>query len=60
MQVNLIKYIKDENNNPTFGILLYKDKKKVIAELVLKDINKPIGVCGFNNYLGSAKFSKLT
>ena len=38
------KYIKDENDNPTFGILLCKDKKKVTAELALKDINKLIGV----------------
>lgn len=38
------KYIKDENDNPTFGILLCKDKKKVTAQLALKDINKPIGV----------------
>ena len=38
------KYIKSENDNPTFGILLCKDKKKVTAELALKDINKPIGV----------------
>lgn len=38
------KYIKDKNDNPTFGILLCKDKKKVTAELALKDINKPIGV----------------
>lgn len=38
------KYIKDETDNPTFGILLCKDKKKVTAELALKDINKPIGV----------------
>ena len=38
------KYIKDESDNPTFGILLCKDKKKVTAELALKDINKPIGV----------------
>lgn len=38
------KYIKDENDNPIFGILLCKDKKKVTAELALKDINKPIGV----------------
>lgn len=38
------KYIKDENDNPTFRILLCKDKKKVTAELALKDINKPIGV----------------
>ena len=38
------KYIKDENDNPTFGILLCKDKKRVTAELALKDISKPIGV----------------
>lgn len=38
------KYIKDENDNPTFGILLCKDKKKITAELALKDIDKPIGV----------------
>ena len=38
------KYVKNENDNPTFGILLCKDEKKVTAELALKDINKPIGV----------------
>lgn len=38
------KYIKNEDDNPTFGILLCKDKKKVTAELSLRDINKPIGV----------------
>ncbi len=38
------KYIKDEKDNSTFGILLCEDKKRVTAELALKDINKPIGV----------------
>lgn len=38
------KYIKTENDNSTFGILLCKDKKKITAELALKDINKPVGV----------------
>ena len=38
------EYIKSETDNPTFGILLCKDKKDVTAELTLKDINKPIGV----------------
>lgn len=38
------KYVKDENDNPTFGILLCKEKDKITAELALKDINKPIGV----------------
>lgn len=38
------KYVKNEHDNPTFGILLCKNKKRVTAELSLKDINKPIGV----------------
>ena len=38
------KYVKNESDNPTFGILLCKDKKKITAELALKDINKPVGV----------------
>jgi len=38
------KYIKSENDNPTFGILLCKNKKRIVAELSLKDINKPIGI----------------
>ena len=38
------KYIKCDEDNPTFGILLCRDKKKVTAELALKDISKPIGV----------------
>ena len=38
------KYVKDKSDNPTFGILLCKNKKKVTAELALKDVNKPIGV----------------
>ena len=38
------EYIKDEDDNPTFGILLCKEKDKITAELALKDINKPIGV----------------
>ena len=38
------KYLKTKLDKPTFGILLCKDKKKVTAELALKDVNKPIGV----------------
>lgn len=38
------EFVKDELDNPTFGILLCKNKKKITAELALKDINKPIGV----------------
>lgn len=38
------EYVKDKNDNPTFGILLCREKNKITAELALKDINKPIGV----------------
>ena len=38
------KYVKKDSDNPTFGILLCKNKKKVTVDLALKDINKPIGV----------------
>ena len=36
--------IKDENDNPSIGLLLCKTKDKFTAEYALKDINKPIGV----------------
>ena len=38
------KFVKSEEDNPTFGILLCKSNKKITAELSLKDVNKPIGV----------------
>ena len=53
------KYIKDKNDNPTFGILLCKDKKKVTAELALKDINKPIGVSEYKMKLNGKKKEKI-
>ncbi len=31
------EYVKDENDNPTFGILLCKEKDKITAELSLKE-----------------------
>ena len=36
--------LKTENDNPSIGILLCKEKNKVKAEYSLKDINKPIGI----------------
>lgn len=36
--------IKDEKDNPSIGLILCKDKNKVIAEYSLKDMTKPIGV----------------
>ena len=34
--------VKDENDNPSIGLLLCKTKDKFAAEYALKDINKPI------------------
>jgi predicted nuclease of restriction endonuclease-like (RecB) superfamily len=36
--------LKHETDNPSIGILLCKERNKLIAEYALKDINKPIGV----------------
>jgi predicted nuclease of restriction endonuclease-like (RecB) superfamily len=36
--------VKHELDNPTIGILLCKERNKLIAEYAIKDINKPIGV----------------
>jgi Uncharacterized conserved protein len=36
--------LKHDNDNPSIGILLCKERDKLIAEYALKDINKPIGV----------------
>ena len=54
------KYLKSENDNPTFGILLCRDKKRVTAELALKDINKPIGVSEYKILSEIPKFLKDT
>ena len=36
--------LKTEEDNPSIGILLCKEKNKVKAEYALKDIKKPIGI----------------
>lgn len=39
--------IKEDNDNPTIGILLCRDKKKIETEFALRDISKPMGVSEF-------------
>lgn len=39
--------LKDENDNPTIGILLCRDKNNIEAEFALRSINKPIGISEF-------------
>ncbi|MBN2895330.1 MAG: DUF1016 family protein [Campylobacterales bacterium] len=36
--------LKDQNDNPTIGILICKSKNNVVVEYALKDVNKPLGV----------------
>lgn len=36
--------LKTEQDNPSIGLILCRDKNKVVAEYALKDMSKPIGV----------------
>lgn len=39
--------LKSNEDNPSIGIILCKDKNKLIAEYTLKDMSKPIGVAEY-------------
>ena len=39
--------LKNSHDNPTIGLLLCKSKDNFTAEYALRDINKPIGVAGY-------------
>lgn len=39
--------LKHKTDNPTLGILICKERNKVIAEYSLRDINKPIGIAEY-------------
>lgn len=39
--------VKEEDDKPTIGILLCKNKNNVVVDFALKDINKPMGVSEF-------------
>ena len=36
--------LKHEDDNPTIGLILCKDKNRLVAEYALKDISKPVGI----------------
>ncbi|NDC83363.1 DUF1016 domain-containing protein [bacterium] len=40
--------LKGDDDNPTIGIMLCRDKNKIEAEFALRDISKPMGVSEFN------------
>ncbi|SHM41305.1 YhcG family protein [Mucilaginibacter sp. OK098] len=39
--------LKHTTDNPTLGILICKERNKVIAEYSLRDINKPMGIAAY-------------
>lgn len=41
------KLLKQEGDRPTMGLLLCQSKNNVVAEYALQDLNKPIGVAGY-------------
>lgn len=40
----LDKQVKGEGDNPSIGLILCKDRNKLVVEYALKDVSKPIGV----------------
>lgn len=36
--------LKHDNDNPSIGLILCKDKNRFVAEYALKDISKPVGI----------------
>lgn len=45
------KTMKHQDDQPSIGLLLCKTKNKVIAEYALQDINKPLGVAGYETQI---------
>jgi predicted nuclease of restriction endonuclease-like (RecB) superfamily len=41
------RLLKKENDNPTIGLILCKSKSKIVVEIALQDIKKPIGVSDY-------------
>ena len=43
----LDRQVRQENENPSIGIILCKEKSRTIVEYALRDANKPIGVATY-------------
>lgn len=43
--------LKRADDKPTIGLLLCKDKNKLVAEYALRDVKKPIGVANWTTKL---------
>ena len=42
--------IKEQNHNPTIGIILCKNKDRLMVEYMLNNNQDPLGVATFNRY----------
>lgn len=53
--------VKSNDDNPTIGLILCKNKNKLTAQYALKDINKPIGISSYeiSKYLPSNVLDSL-
>lgn len=40
--------MRGQDDNPTIGLLICKDKEDVVAEYTLADIHKPLGVSAYD------------
>lgn len=52
--------LREPSDNPTIGLLLCKTKKNIIAEWALKDVQKPIGIAGYETKFTEALPKSLT
>lgn len=42
------RQMRGQDDNPTIGLLICKDKEDVVAEYTLADIHKPLGVSAYD------------
>ena len=55
----LDKLEKNDNENPSIGIILCADKDHLDVEIALKDVNKPIGVAEYNLLLPKKELEEV-
>jgi len=46
--------LRHPDDQPTIGLLLCRSKQQVVVEYALRDLNKPVGVAGWETTLGKA------
>ncbi len=51
--------LRQDEDKPTIGLLLCKSKKKLVVEYALRDLNKPIGVAGWETKIVKSLPKKL-